>query len=218
VFFSLWMLARNELAEVRAEAAGLSSANAQMKRDRQDLAETVKDLTNDLAATPGSAPPAASAAAPLAATRFETVPYGEIPFDRSRFDALRDLVAKLQAQGFHGVIKVTSMAGMFCLSGNAAEGYSTASAALPVGKCDVIGNPFEDSLSAQQRQSVAFANLVASVRQRTAGAISVVMENPGNSRATYPYPVRSETLTAGEWNRAASANNRVEFALEPAGQ
>jgi hypothetical protein len=30
--------------------------------------------------------------------------------------------------------------------------------------------------------------------------------------------VRSETLTAGEWNRAASANNRVEFALEPAGQ
>ena len=47
---------------------------------------------------------------------------------------------------------------------------------------------------------------------------SIAIENAGSSRAPVPYPVRSETLTAGEWNRAASANNRVEFALEPAGQ
>jgi CheY-like chemotaxis protein len=217
LFCALWILARNELAEVRTEAAGLSSANAQMKRDRQDLAETVKDLTNDLASTPadsGGTPAPGGAATPNAA-RFETVPYGEIPFDRSRFDALRELLSKLQSQGFRGVVRVTSLAGLFCLTGNAAEGYAPANAALPANKCDVVGNPFEDSLSAQQRQSVAFANLVASVRQRSAGAISVVIDNAGNSHATFPYPVRSDYLTAGEWNRAAAANNRVEFSLEP---
>ena len=216
LFCALWIVARNELAEVRTEAAGLSSANAQMRRDRQDLAETVKDLTNDLASAPAeSTASAAGGPATPNAARFETVPDGEIPFDRSRFEALRELLSKLQTQGFHGVVKVTSMAGLFCLSGNPAEGYAPANTTMPASKCDAVGNPFEDSLSAQQRQSVAFANLVASVRQRTAGAISVVIENAGNSHATYPYPVRSEYLTAGEWNRAAAANNRVEFSLEP---
>jgi hypothetical protein len=78
----------------------------------------------------------------------------------------------------------------------------------------VVGNPFEESLSGQQRQSLAFANLTAGVRQRTAGAITVALENGGNGRPIVPYPARTDTLTAGEWNKAAAANNRVEFAAE----
>ena len=137
-----------------------------------------------------------------------------MPFDRSRLDVLRDLLTKLEAQGFRGVVKVTSSAGLFCLSGNATDGFAPASANLPASKCDLVGNPFEESLSGQQRQSIAFANLIAGVRQRTSGAITVALENAGASR-TAPYPPRNEALTAGEWNRAAAANNRVEFAAEP---
>ena len=44
---------------------------------------------------------------------------------------------------------------------------------LPAERCDVIGNPFQDSLSPAQRQSLAFANLASSVRQRSAGVLSV---------------------------------------------
>jgi hypothetical protein len=83
-----------------------------------------------------------------------------------------------------------------------------------VSKCDVIGNPFEESLTGQQRQSLAFANLVAGVRQRSAGTISVVLETAGSSRLAAAYPARSDSLTAGEWNRAAAANNRVELTTE----
>jgi hypothetical protein len=61
---------------------------------------------------------------------------------------------------------------------------------------------------------MAFANLIAGVRQRTAGAITVAIENAGTARPSAPYPARVESLTAGEWNRAAAANNRVEFAAE----
>src|SRR6202020_1123526 len=109
--------------------------------------------------------------------RSEPVPYGELPFDHSRVEVLRDVLGKLEAQGFRGVVKVTSSAGIFCLAGNAADGFAPAAANVPLSKCDLVGNPFEDSLSGQQRQSLAFANLVAGVRQRTAGAINIVTEN-----------------------------------------
>jgi CheY-like chemotaxis protein len=218
VFAANWFMARDELAKSYAEIAGLKSANAELQQARSDLSAAVKDLTAALAVpaagtqTVLGAPSAT--AAPAFAARIEPVPYGEIPFDRGRLDVLRDLLTKLEATGFRGVVKITSLAGLFCLSGNAADGYIPAGASSPASKCDVVGNPFEDSLSGQQRQSLAFANLIAGVRQRTAGAITVSMENAGSGRPMIPYPARVESLTAGEWNRAAAANNRVEFAAE----
>ena len=111
-------------------------------------------------------------------------------------------------------MKITNLSGLFCLSGNTADGFAPAAAGVLASKCDLVGNPFEESLSGQQRQSLAFANLIAGVRQRTAGAITVAIENAGSVRPSTPYPARVESLTAGEWNRAAAANNRVEFAAE----
>ena len=207
-----WLSARDELARSRSEVAALTSANAELQRARSELAGTVKDLSALLAAASAGAA-AATGTSPFA-PRIESVPYGEIPFDRGRLDALRELLAKLEAQGFRGVVKITSQAGMFCLSGNAADGFTPAGASLPVSKCDVIGNPFEESLSGQQRQSLAFANLIAGMRQRTGGAITVAIENAGSGHPSTPYPARIESVTAGEWNRAAIANNRVEFAAE----
>ena len=209
-----WALSREALTRTNAEMAALQSANVELQRSRQDLAATIKDLTAALAASAAAQlPPPAAGGAVL--SRAEPVPYGEIPFDRTRLDVLRDVLAKLEAQGFHGVVKITSTAGVFCLSGNASDGYVPANPGTPAAKCDLVGNPFEDSLSAQQRQSLAFANLVAGVRQRSGGAISVVVESAGSVRgATAAYPARSDTLTAGEWNRVAAANNRVEFAAD----
>jgi len=216
----LWVLAREDLNRARGELAALRSANSDLIRARDELAVAVKDLTATLAAatsSAGSAAAGASAAVSAAGLpRSEPVPYGEIPFDRSRLEMLREVLAKLEAQGFRGVVKVTRAAGLFCLSGNTVEGFAPASATLPASKCDLIGNPFEDSLSGQQHQSLAFANLIAGVRQRTGGAITVAFENSGTSRASTPYPPRNESLTAGEWNRAAAANNRVELVAEPA--
>jgi hypothetical protein len=127
---------------------------------------------------------------------------------------LRDLLTKLESQGFHGVVKITNRVGQFCLSGNGTDGYAPAAPAIPAAKCDLIGNPFEESLSGQQRESLAFANLIAGVLQRSGGAITVTVDSGGSAGAGTPYPARTEGLTAGEWNRAAAANNRVEFASE----
>jgi CheY-like chemotaxis protein len=224
---TLWIAARNDLARTRTEVAALAAANAELVRSRDGLDATVKRLSDALAAAaaapaqpaagdattgvPGSTPPAAPGAAP----RSIPVPYGEVPLDRGRLDAMRDLLAKLVAENFHGVVKVASYAGRFCLTGNAADGFVPAQASLPLSQCDAIGNPFEESLSGQQRQSLAFGNLVAGVRERTNGAIAVTIENGADTRVVAPYPARSASLTAGEWNKAAAANNRVEFTVVP---
>jgi CheY-like chemotaxis protein len=212
-----WLKTRDDLVKSRAEVAALTSANTELQHARSDLSATVRDLTAALsaaAAVAGAAPATGTAGNAPFAPRVELVPYGEIPFDRARLDVLRELLTKLEAQGFHGVLKITSFAGLYCLTGNAAEGFSPAPPSLPLGKCELIGNPFEDSLSGQQRQSLAFANLIAGMRQRTGGAITVAIENAGSAHPGTAYPARAEALTAGEWNRAAAADNRVEFAAE----
>jgi CheY-like chemotaxis protein len=210
--------AREDLARARAELAALRSANADLQRTHTELAATVKDLTAAFAATAATTAGAAAAGTGVAGIaglpRSEPVPYGEMPFDHSRLDVLRELLSKLEAQGFRGVVKITSFAGLFCLGGNAIDGFAPAAPNVTVSKCDLIGNPFEESLSGQQRQSLAFANLVAGVRQRTQGAITVAFDDAGSTRPAAPYPPRNESLTAGEWNRAAAANNRVEFAAD----
>jgi len=215
-FAASWVSTRNDLAGVRAELAGLKSSNAELQRSRLDMAAAVKDLTAALGTANGGAQPGApggtgSLSGP---SRVEPVPYGEIAFDRSRLDVLRELLTKLESQNFRGVVKITSSAGLFCLSGNATDGYAPAAPTLLANRCDLVGNPLDEALSGQQRQSLAFANLVAGVRQRTAGAITVALESAGTLHPSTPYPARSDTLTAAEWNKAAAANNRVEFSVE----
>jgi CheY-like chemotaxis protein len=209
-----WLVERNQLASTRAEIAGLKAANGELLRSRIDLSAAVKDLTGALATANSSVPPGAGTGTAAIAAHSEAVPYGEIAFDRSRLEVLREMLMKLEGQGFHGVVKITSSAGLFCLSGNATDGYVPAAPTLPINKCDMIGNPLDEALSGQQRQSLAFANLIAAVRQRTAGAITVALESTGTTHAAVPYPSRTDSVTAGEWNRAATANNRVEFSAE----
>jgi len=197
-----------QVADARAEAA------AAVEAAKAETAAAAGRATL-LAAGPGSIATAAtgSPAGPLAV---EYVPYGETPLAAARLERLRSLVATLEAQQFRGRVIAETFTGDFCLSGNAADGFTVASPDLPTQDCDLVGNPFEDSLSPAQRQSVAFANFAATLGQRTGGAITVETANAGR-RSPVGYPEQSERSTAGEWNSVAAQNNRVEFHLVPAG-
>jgi CheY-like chemotaxis protein len=233
-FGVLWMGTRARLAASQARLATLSTAAIPLDRARADLDRATARLTAALAnaqaaganalfgappAGAGAAPAAAASTAATAATaageRVVPVPYGEVPLDRGRLDAMRGLLSQLETEGFHGVVKVTSYPGLFCLTGNPTDGYVPAKPGLPAAQCDAIGNPFEESLSGQQRQSLAFGNLIAGVRERSGGAIAVAIQDGSSAQVATPYPARTATLTAGEWNKAAAANNRVEFSVEP---
>ncbi len=158
----------------------------------------------------------AAAAAPLreSATMVEFLPYGEPPFDGARLERLRAIAAALETQGFRGRILAESFVGDFCLTGNSEEGFSVAEPELPIAKCALVGNPHDDGLSPAQRQSVAFANFTAALRQRTNGAIVVEVMNGGRSDPV-EYPEQRQGMTAGQWNGVATRNNRVEFRVVP---
>jgi CheY-like chemotaxis protein len=220
VFASLWIMGRNDLSAVQQQVAALTASNAELKRSQQDLTDSLKEMSSSLSAaaplaSAGLGAPVAGASGTASTVRTEPVPYGEVALDRSRLDVLREMLGKLEAQGFHGTVRISSFAGNFCLAGAPNDGYAPAPAATPMGKCDVVDNPFEESLSTSQRQSVAFANLVNGVRLRSNGAIIVAVDNAGSARAAMAYPARNDATTAADWNRAAAANNRVEFSVEP---
>jgi CheY-like chemotaxis protein len=197
-----------ELADARAQASAAAVA-----------AQAAPDTAGQLsAAGPSQATAVGVAPAGLAPgpTVVEYVPYGETPFANARLDRLRALVTTLVTQNFRGRIVLESFVGDFCLSGNASEGFTVAEAGLPTQQCDLVGNPFDDTLSPAQRQSVSFANFAATLAQRTAGAITVEAVSAGR-RNPVEYPEQREGSTAGDWNTVAAQNNRVEFHLVPAG-
>jgi CheY-like chemotaxis protein len=202
------------LKDSRAMMQSNASLAAIVEEQQSQLA-TLQQTVNAHPALDATASTAKPAAPPVES---ETVPYGEIPLSGARIDRLRELIEQLRAEDFRGKIKVSTYVGEFCLTGSGIEGYSVADEELPATRCSIVSNPFEDSLSAAQRQSLAFANLVSSVRQDTADAITVEVHHEGR-RPVVPYPevAQRPRLTAGEWNRIASQNNRVEFAAQPAG-
>jgi CheY-like chemotaxis protein len=195
-------LARAQVQELQQQNTAL---NAQLRQLRELEALHARAALDAGQSLPGGA---GGATAPLVAP----VPYGEIPFAFGRLDALRELLTDLEARSFQGTVQVRSYSGRFCVVGNASEGYALAPDDLPAARCDVIGNPFAESLSPAQRQSLAFANLASSVRQRSAGALSVAVMEPA-AEVSGDYPREGETATAGRWNEIAARRNRVEFVV-----
>lgn len=144
------------------------------------------------------------------------VPYGEVPLANDRLAVVREALAKLAADSFRGEVEVTTYPGRFCLVGNATEGWSLAPDDTPVSRCGLIGNPAFDGTRPAQRESLAFANLVAESRRESEGAIDVRVATGTADDTAVPYPAISSGLTAADWNRAGYANNRVELRARPA--
>jgi hypothetical protein len=194
----------------------LMQSNAHLASVVQEQQAQLATLQQNVRAAALQRAPIIEAALPGSAAA-EPVPYGEAPLSGARLERLRDLIDGLKARNFRGKIKVATYVGEFCLTGNGIEGYSVASDELPVKRCDLVGNPFDDGLPSTQRQSLSFANLVSSARQQNGDAIKIEIDYSGR-RPLVPYPEGEQLTkaTAGDWNRVAAQNNRVEFVTEPA--
>ena len=140
------------------------------------------------------------------------VPYGTDPLGGPRLEFVRQVLERLAAEGYRGIVEVRTYAGRFCLVGNATEGYSLAPDEMPFSRCDIVGNPHDEALTVTgPRIPLPFANLIGQFRNATQGAMDVQVSAGDSAVTAVPYPQVSENLAAGEWNRAASANNRVEI-------
>ncbi len=155
--------------------------------------------------------PPVAAAAPEPKPIVITLPYGVDPLSGARLETIRQLLARLTRQKAAGLVDIRTFAGRFCLVGNALDGYSLPPEEMPFARCDVVGNPADEGMSPVQRTPLALANLIAATRSATNGAleVQVAVGDPGN--VLVPYPQVAGDLTAGDWNHAGSANNRIEI-------
>jgi len=212
----LWASALAAVVAIVAGALWLSAA-----REQDSLGVKVSTLGAQLAGVrvarptpPAVSPPAGGAAADLAshaepAVFVDSVPFGEVPLAGVRTDHVQAVLERLLASGFHGVVEVRSFPGKFCLAGSG-EPISLASAESSYAHCDQIGNSQEGAAQAA-RESVAFANMLSALRSRSSGALDVQVGAGTAEEVAVPYPPVTEQLSAGEWNRAAAANNRLEL-------
>jgi CheY-like chemotaxis protein len=140
----------------------------------------------------------------------------EEAYSDRRLAIIQELVSRLAALGFTGVIQLDSHLGEFCLNGTDVDGYTLPPADLPVTECTLVGHPLQDLPSLGNRQSIAFANFLATSPLVNNSAINIDLVPHLYSRPLAEYPPRHEDITAYEWNRIAARNNRVEVTLIPA--
>lgn len=198
-------------------ARAVLQANAKLSAIVQEQQAQIDTLRND-AERRNALATAAAVQASAGSIRPELVPYGEVPLAGARLERLRALITDLREQGFAGKIKVATYSGEFCLTGNGFEGYSLAADDLPFNRCDVVGNPFEEGMSAAQRQSLAFANLLSSLRSDSRDSLVIEIQHLGRQPAVAYPDANQDKLTAGDWNKVAVLNNRVEFTAESSEQ
>ncbi|AMN48179.1 hypothetical protein ACG33_13945 [Steroidobacter denitrificans] len=200
--------AQDHIHELARSNAHLTNLLAEQHAGLRELQQTLDNPPLDIAAALLEAPRKVATA---------NVPYGEAPLAGARLERLREMIAALQSAGFEGRLRIATFTGEFCLTGNSMEGYSLAADDTPLQRCDLVGNPFEDALTAAQRQSLAFANLIASTQQETTALTFDIHYEGRKPSVPYPDSGKSAQLSAGEWNRIAAQNNRVEFIALPAG-
>ena len=176
--------------------------------------------TTPAAEAPTATTPAAAArSAPGAATVIPSdgkpvvvpVPYGADALGGARFELIGKLLYRLARQKVAGVVDIRTFPGRFCLVGNALDGYSPAPEETRFSRCDVVGNPSDEAPQSTQRTPLALANLIGDIRSSTHGALQVQVAAGDAASVLVPYPPVGSELTAGDWNRAAGANNRIEI-------
>jgi hypothetical protein len=172
--------------------------------------------TTSAATTPAgavrSAPPAAATVIPSDSKPLVVpVPYGADALGGARLEQIGKLLYRLARQKVAGVVDIRIFPGRFCLVGNALDGYSLAPDETLFARCDVVGNPSDEALPGTLRTPLALANLIGDIRSSSHGALQVQVAVGEAGSVLAPYPLVVGELTAGDWNRAASANNRLEI-------
>ena len=143
-------------------------------------------------------------------------PYDDVAMNDARLETLQELLARLASIGFVGTVRLDAHLGEFCLVGDEAGGYQLAAPDLPLEDCSLVGHPLDYSMALGERQSVSFANFLASspLANESGIEVEVVAHSRADSVRRFPFP--ANLTTAGEWNEIATLNNRLQYSLIPA--
>ena len=138
--------------------------------------------------------------------------FAETPFNDRRALWLSALEQKLREAGFHGTIELRANYGNFCLSKDTTGNFVLADPHLDISQC-LFAEDQKFSDLQQNDQSVAFANYLNVEAARSGGDIEILLFSSGFTDPQVAYPGRYDVKDAGEWNRIASQNQRIQVSL-----
>jgi CheY-like chemotaxis protein len=137
-----------------------------------------------------------------------TYDFDEIALGEARAEKLRRAIEFMASAGLSGRFALRVHVGRFCMAYGADGRAQLAEAALPVTRCEQLGWLPSDAFALGRRQTLQFANIVMDAQSRS--RIRVESDAAGAEEPAVPYPAVTAELAAGEWNRVAAANHRID--------
>lgn len=217
IFAGLYWQREQRWQEMQAENAALQRAfESQRISDAEDSLQVMQQM-GDYQSTLESMRAAAISGLEWGANQATQYRFGEPPLGERRLAVVQQLADQLEAIKFSGVVRIETHVANFCLVFGAGEGFSLAPENMPASECETIGMSPGEAYELGLEQSVAFANFIRVAGERSGGRLRYQIVSLGNSDPLIPYPLTAQGMTAGDWNRIAAANNRVEITLLPDG-
>jgi CheY-like chemotaxis protein len=189
--------------------------------------ELTRQLANDTATISGARASTVAASQPPRASNTNVLTvlewginqggryeFGAIPLDDGRAAVVSGLFAQLEQLGFVGTVAIDVHVGRFCMNYRADGTLELAPPQQPAATCEQVGWPELEGVALGQRQSLAFANTVASATAKNP-RLRVENVSRGSTLPAVDYPLADYALTAGAWNTVAAANHRVSLQLIP---
>lgn len=217
LFFSpaIWLSDRfdsleKELAEVRTEVA------VQQQAERSDFGDRVSGSGNADGSRSLMNDDALLEAIEWALNRGGSFGVDGPALGDSQKDMLQGLLAYLASAGFRGEVRLGVRFGEFCMTRNAYGTLEIAPSDLPADQCDVIGRLSDPGPELASEQTVSFGSFLASSPLVNSGDIQIAIYPVTGDESRYRPEASAGNLTAGEWNRMAQLENRVEISLVPA--
>lgn len=141
--------------------------------------------------------------------------YDQVPLSDERAHILRELLTRLTQANYKGVVRLEAHVAEFCLARTEQGTWRLPNDDAPATRCDIVNYTNEQAINLGKRQSLGFARLLATVPATYPG-LRVETVSFGKDRVAVQYPPPHSLQTAGDWNKIARRNNRVEFVLNPA--
>ncbi len=211
---TVWQLRGERDAALNDNARLVEAAQRQLAAAQTETSDLVSGMEAELAHAQ-SRYLTSLAAIQWAVNRDGGVPFDELPLNENRQETLESLLVYARALGFQGTVRVESHLGEFCLVPDDRGGYRLPEADMPLAQCVMIGHPQDNSDSAVDRQAIGFANFLATSPLVNGSGVDVEVVAHDRSGSVRRYPFPANLQTAGEWNRIAEKNNRVEYSLLP---
>lgn len=140
------------------------------------------------------------------------VEFGAMALGDENLVTLQELVSRLDAAGFAGDILLYVHSGDFCVVHDDGGDRVLPPPETSLEDCrresEQVG-----SATLQDQMSVAFINYLVTSPVLNGGDIRVDVRHQGFAEPKFRYP--EPTVPAGEWNRIAALNNRLEVELHP---